>query len=61
MGWDWHKGDHPGEGKSRTIMRDGSGNPIISKLDEETLKEIAKAGEGIFVRASDWNVRSITY
>ena len=37
-------------------MRDGSGNPIISKLDEETLKEIAKAGEGIFVRASNSNV-----
>ena len=34
----------------------GSGNPIISKLDEETLKEIAKAGEGIFVRASNSNV-----
>ena len=37
-------------------MRDGSGNPVISKLDEDMLKAIAKAGEGIFVRASNSNV-----
>ena len=29
---------------------------VISKLDETTLREIAKAGEGIFVRASNTNV-----
>lgn len=41
----------PGE-----YMKDGAGNVIISKLDEETLKAIAKAGEGSFVRASAANV-----
>ncbi|MDR0543872.1 MAG: VWA domain-containing protein [Odoribacteraceae bacterium] len=41
----------PGE-----YMKDAAGNVIISKLDEETLKAIAKAGEGLFVRASDTNV-----
>jgi Ca-activated chloride channel family protein len=41
----------PGE-----YMKDAGGNVIISKLDEETLKAIAKAGEGLFVRASDTNV-----
>ena len=46
----------PEKGNPGQYMRDGSGNPIISKLDEETLKEIAKAGEGIFVRASNSNV-----
>ena len=35
----------PGE-----YMKDAAGNVIISKLDEETLKAIAKAGEGLFVR-----------
>ena len=46
----------PEKGNPGQYMRDGSGNPVISKLDEETLKEIAKAGEGIFVRASNSNV-----
>ncbi|MDR2414147.1 MAG: VWA domain-containing protein [Odoribacteraceae bacterium] len=41
----------PGE-----YMKDAAGNVVISKLDEETLKAIAKAGEGLFVRASDTNV-----
>ena len=49
-------GPIPEKGNPGQYMRDGSGNPIISKLDEETLKEIAKAGEGIFVRASNSNV-----
>jgi Ca-activated chloride channel family protein len=38
----------PGE-----YMKDGAGNVIISKLDAETLKAVAKAGEGLFVRASE--------
>ena len=46
-------GPIPEKGNPGQYMRDGSGNPIISKLDEETLKE---AGEGIFVRASNSNV-----
>ena len=41
----------PGE-----YMKDAAGNVIISKLDEETLKAIAQAGEGLFVRSSDTNV-----
>lgn len=43
--------ENPGQ-----YMKDGSGNVVISKLDEETLKSIAQAGEGIFVRASNSNV-----
>lgn len=42
---------HPGQ-----FMKDGSGNVVISKLDEETLREIAKAGEGLYVRASNADV-----
>lgn len=41
----------PGE-----YMKDGQGNVVISKLDENTLQEIAKAGEGLFIRASNTNV-----
>jgi Ca-activated chloride channel family protein len=41
----------PGE-----YMKDAGGTVVISKLDEETLKAIAKAGEGLFVRANDANV-----
>ena len=29
--------------------KDGSGNTVVSKLDEPMLKEIAKAGEGIYI------------
>lgn len=29
---------------------------MISKLDEETLRQIAKAGEGLYVRASNTDV-----
>lgn len=42
---------HPGE-----FMKDGNGNIVVSKLDENTLKEIAKAGEGLYVRASNTDV-----
>lgn len=38
------------------FMKDGQGNIVISKLDEETLKDIAKAGEGLYVRASNTDV-----
>lgn len=37
-------------------MKDGSGNVVVSKLDEQTLQEIAKAGEGMYVRASNTDV-----
>lgn len=42
---------HPGE-----FMKDGNGNIVVSKLDEQTLREVAKAGEGLYVRASNTNV-----
>ncbi|MEG0795406.1 MAG: VWA domain-containing protein [Odoribacter sp.] len=38
------------------FMKDGSGNVVISKLDEEVLQQIAKAGEGLYVRASNTDV-----
>ena len=46
----------PEKGNPGQFMKDGQGNVVISKLDETTLREIAKAGEGIFVRASNTNV-----
>lgn len=38
------------------FMKDGRDNVVISKLDEETLREIAKAGEGLYVRATNTDV-----
>ena len=32
---------------------DKAGNTVVSKLDEETLKEIASTGNGVYVRASN--------
>lgn len=49
-------GPIPEKGNPGQFMKDGSGNVVISKLDEETLRAIAKAGEGMFVRASNSNV-----
>lgn len=46
----------PEKGKPGQFMQDGSGKPVMSRLNEDMLKEIAKAGEGIFVRASNSNV-----
>lgn len=46
----------PEKGQSGQFMKDGSGNIVVSKLDEQTLREIAKAGEGIYVRASNTDV-----
>lgn len=42
---------HPGQ-----FMKDGNGNVVVSKLDGQKLKEIAKAGEGLYVRANNTNV-----
>jgi Ca-activated chloride channel family protein len=33
--------------------KDNAGNTVVTKLDEQTLKEIAGAGNGIYVRASN--------
>ena len=46
----------PEKGNPGQFMKDGQGNVVISKLDETTLREIAKAGEGVFVRASNTNM-----
>ncbi|MBR5073783.1 MAG: VWA domain-containing protein, partial [Bacteroidales bacterium] len=37
------------------LMKDKDGQIVVTKLDEETLKSIAEAGGGIYVRASDTN------
>lgn len=46
----------PEKGNPGQFMKDGSGNVVVSKLDEQTLKDIAKAGEGLYVRASNTDV-----
>jgi Ca-activated chloride channel family protein len=46
----------PQKGASGQFMKDGQGNVVISKLDENTLQEVAKAGEGVYVRASNTDV-----
>lgn len=46
----------PEKGQNGQYMEDAQGNVVISKLDEGTLREIAKVGEGLFVRASSTNV-----
>lgn len=46
----------PEKGQPGQFMKDGSGNIVVSKLDEKTLKEIAKSGEGLYVRASNTEV-----
>lgn len=42
---------HPGQ-----FMKDGGGNVVVSKLDEQTLREIAKVGEGMYIRATNTDV-----
>ena len=46
----------PEANRTGEYMKDGSGNVVISKLDEQVLKAIAQAGEGIFVRANNTSV-----
>lgn len=43
------------------MMKDKDGNMVVTRLDEKTLEDIAKAGNGIYVRASnsDIGLRSI--
>lgn len=49
-------GPIPEKGRPGEFMKDGNGNVVVSKLDEKTLQEIAKAGEGLYVRANNTNV-----
>lgn len=46
----------PEKGNPGQFRKDAGGNVVISKLDEETLRQIAKAGEGLYVRASNADV-----
>lgn len=46
----------PEKGNPGQFRKDAAGNVVISKLDEETLRQIAKAGEGLYVRASNTDV-----
>lgn len=46
----------PQKGNPGQFMKDGQGNVVVSKLDEATLRNIAKAGEGLYVRASNAQV-----
>lgn len=34
-------------------LRDKDGNPVVTRLDEDVLKEIAAAGKGVYVRAGN--------
>jgi Ca-activated chloride channel homolog len=40
----------------REFLKDPDGNTVITKLDEKILKEIAVAGNGMYVRASNTNI-----
>lgn len=46
----------PVQGQPGQFMKDGTGNVVVSKLDEQTLQDIAKAGEGLYIRASNTEV-----
>lgn len=46
----------PEQGQPGQFMKDGAGNVVVSKLDEQTLQDIAKAGEGLYIRASNTEV-----
>lgn len=35
------------------LMKDSEGNIVVTRLDEKTLREVAKAGNGAYVRAND--------
>jgi Ca-activated chloride channel family protein len=45
------------ENGKKDFMKDSEGNTVISKLDENILKEIAMTANGIYVRASNSNIR----
>ncbi len=50
--------DMPIDKKNRIVeyKKDKNGNTVVSKLNEQMLQEIATAGEGIYVRASNADV-----
>ncbi len=46
----------PIKGKPGVFRKDASGNVVVTKLDENMLKQIAAAGEGAYIRANNTNV-----
>lgn len=46
----------PEKGNPGQFRKDAQGNVVVSKLDEDVLRQIAKAGEGLYVRASNTEV-----
>jgi len=51
-----HGAPIPEKNKSGDFMKDSRGEVVISRLDEDVLKAVAKSGEGMYVRASNTNV-----
>ena len=45
----------PMNGQDRNFRKDGSGNVVITKLNEQMGQEIARAGEGLYVTADNTN------
>jgi len=43
-------------GGQKNYLRDNSGETVISKLDEDMLRKIAVAGEGVYIRSTDTRV-----
>ncbi|SHG00279.1 Ca-activated chloride channel family protein [Mariniphaga anaerophila] len=44
------------KGGQTDYLRDNKGNVVVTKLDENTLEEVAAAGKGIYVRANNAQV-----
>ena len=38
---------------SKTLLKDRDGNIVVTRLDETVLQDIAKAGDGVYVRAGN--------
>ena len=43
-------------GGQKNYLKDNSGETVISKLDEDMLRKIAVAGEGVYIRSTDTRV-----
>jgi Ca-activated chloride channel family protein len=43
-------------GGQRNYLKDNSGETVISKLDEDMLKQISASGEGVYIRSTDTRV-----
>lgn len=43
-------------GGQKTYMKDRDGNIVVSKLNEKMLRQIAAAGNGVYIRSSDTRV-----